>query len=85
MKSPDPLYRQIKEYLDSIPAFETHDHLRPFDRLQGYVQTERGRGMNLFGLINTSYYPRIKPVVRENLIRDETWRDSASPQLEKRT
>ena len=56
------LSRQLKAYLDSIPAIDTHDHLRPFDRLQGYVQTERGFGMNLFGLINTSYYPRIKPL-----------------------
>lgn len=62
VKSQDTLYRQIKAYLDSIPAIDTHDHLRPFDRLQGYVQTERGLGMNLFGLINTSYYPRIKPL-----------------------
>jgi hypothetical protein len=60
--SQDTLYRQIKAYLDSRPAIDTHDHLRPFDRLQGYVQTERGLGMNLFGLINTSYYPRIKPL-----------------------
>ncbi|MGD0128755.1 MAG: hypothetical protein ABSF46_25660 [Terriglobia bacterium] len=56
------LSSQLKAYLDSIPAIDTHDHLRPFDRLQGYVQTERGFGMNLFGLINTSYYPRIKPL-----------------------
>ncbi len=52
------LYRGIKAYLDSIPGIDTHDHLRPFDRLSGYVQTERGMGMNLFGLLNTSYFQR---------------------------
>ena len=51
-------YRRIRTYLDSIPAIDTHDHLRPFDRLSGYVQTERGMGMNLFGLLSTSYYQR---------------------------
>ncbi len=62
MTSQTATCRRIKAYLDSIPAIDTHDHLRPFDRLPGYVQTERGFGMNLFGLLNTSYYQWINPV-----------------------
>src|SRR6184192_3470737 len=38
-------YRQLKTYLDSIPAIDTHAHLQPFDQL-GIVETARGRGMN---------------------------------------
>ena len=51
-----PLYSRIKVYLDSIPAIDVHDHLRPFDQLLGIVKTVHGPGMNLFGLWNTSYY-----------------------------
>jgi uncharacterized protein len=53
---PEPLYSRVKAYLDSIPAIGVHDHLRPFDQLLGIVETDRGRGMNLYGLWNTSYY-----------------------------
>jgi predicted TIM-barrel fold metal-dependent hydrolase len=49
-------YRQMAEYLRSIAAIDSHDHLRPFDALWGYVESERGRGMNLCGLWSTSYY-----------------------------
>src|SRR5260370_42096930 len=50
------LYRKIKAYLDSVPAIDTHDHLWPFDKLPGYVDTAQGRGMNLAGLWRNSYY-----------------------------
>src|SRR5436853_1751712 len=49
-------YRRIKAHLDSVPAIDTHDHLWPFDKLPGYVETEHGRGMNLAGLWRNSYY-----------------------------
>src|SRR5437867_5286391 len=49
-------YRRIKAYLDSIPAIDTHDHLWPFDRLPGYVETEGGQGMTLAGVWQSSYY-----------------------------
>src|SRR5918911_2076272 len=49
-------YRRIKKYLDGVPAIDTHDHLWPFARLPGYVETEHGRGMNLAGLWRSSYY-----------------------------
>ncbi|MFL5245308.1 MAG: amidohydrolase family protein [Gemmataceae bacterium] len=48
-------YRRIKKYLDSVPAIDTHDHLMPFDKLP-YVETEYGKGMNLFSLWRNSYY-----------------------------
>ena len=40
-------YRRIKSYLDATPAIDTHDHLQPFGRIAGRVQTERGSGMTL--------------------------------------
>src|SRR6266851_6840994 len=49
-------YRRIKAHLDSVPAIDTHDHLWPFDRLPGYVETEHGKGMNLYSLWRNSYY-----------------------------
>jgi uncharacterized protein len=55
-------YHRIKAALDRVPAIDTHDHLWPFDRLPGYVETEHGRGMNLYGLWRSSYYPWINPL-----------------------
>ncbi|MGI8961815.1 MAG: amidohydrolase family protein [Bryobacteraceae bacterium] len=51
------VYSRIDAYLHSVTAIDAHDHLRPFDALWGYVDTDRGRGMNLYSLWNTSYYP----------------------------
>ena len=51
-----PTYQRMKAYLDSVPAIDTHDHLWPFDRLPGYVETDRGRGMNLAGLWTSNYF-----------------------------
>src|SRR5437879_548904 len=50
---------RFKAYLDKIPAIDTHDHLWPFDKLPGYVDTDHGRGMNLAGLWHNSYLKRI--------------------------
>jgi hypothetical protein len=55
-------YRRLKAHLDAIPAIDTHDHLWPFDRLPGYVETEHGRGMNLAGLWRNSYYTWTNPL-----------------------
>src|SRR5437667_5785146 len=55
-------YRRIKAHLDSVPAIDTHDHLWPFDKLPGYVETEHGKGMNLAGLWHNSYLRRVQPV-----------------------
>jgi hypothetical protein len=49
-------YRRIKKHLDSVPAIDTHDHLPPFDKLPGYVETEHGKGINLYSLWRNSYY-----------------------------
>jgi hypothetical protein len=49
-------YQRLKRSLDAIPGIDTHDHLWPFDRLPGYVQTQRGKGMNLAGLWRNSYF-----------------------------
>jgi predicted TIM-barrel fold metal-dependent hydrolase len=55
-------YRRLKAHLDAVPAIDTHDHLWPFERLPGYVETERGRGMNLAGLWRNSYYTWVHPL-----------------------
>jgi len=49
-------YRRIRSALDAVSAIDTHDHLWPFERLPGYVETDRGRGMNLAALWRNSYY-----------------------------
>ena len=50
-----PTYQRLKAQLDAVPAIDTHDHLWPFDKLPGYVETEHGKGMNLAGLWRNSY------------------------------
>jgi predicted TIM-barrel fold metal-dependent hydrolase len=55
-------YRRIKAGIDAVPAIDTHDHLWPFDKLPGYVETEHGRGMNLASLWQNSYYTWINPL-----------------------
>jgi len=57
-----PTGKRIKAYLDSVPAIDTHDHLWPFETLPGYVDTDRGHGMNLSSLWRNSYYSWINPV-----------------------
>jgi uncharacterized protein len=52
-------YQRIKAYLDSLPLIDMHEHLRAFDQLPGYVETDQGRGMNLYGLWAGSYLQRI--------------------------
>src|SRR5947207_14701011 len=55
-------YRRIKAHLDAVPAIDTHDHLWPFDKLPGFVETESGRAMNLAGLWQNSYLTRVKSI-----------------------
>ncbi len=57
-----PTYYKIKAYLDSIPSIDAHEHLRAFDQLPGYVETDRGRGMNLYGIWLGSYFGGIHPI-----------------------
>ncbi len=53
---------RIKAALDAVPAIDTHDHLWPFDRLPGLVETDRGRGMNLSSLWRNSYLSWYNPI-----------------------
>jgi hypothetical protein len=55
-------YHRIKKYLDSIPAIDMHEHLRKFEELSGFVETDKGPGMNLYGLLKNSYITRINSV-----------------------
>lgn len=55
-------YRRIKASLDAVPAIDTHDHLWPFDKLLGRVETDRGPGMNLSSLWRTSYLTWNNPI-----------------------
>jgi predicted TIM-barrel fold metal-dependent hydrolase len=57
-----PTYRKVKAHLDAVPAIDTHDHLWPFDKLPGYVETEHGRGMNLASVWRNSYYTWTHPL-----------------------
>jgi len=57
-----PAYTRMKGYLDTIPIIDTHCHIRPFDTLLGFVETDRGRGMTLPSLWRNSYYPWINPL-----------------------
>ena len=68
-------YRRIKTALDATPAIDTHDHLWPFDRLPGLVETERGKGMNLAGLWRNSYFTRINPLTpwKPGMTFDDWW------------
>src|SRR5207253_2619820 len=55
-------YRRIKSLLDATPAIDTHDHLPPFDRIAGRVQTEHGPGITLFSVWQSSYYTWFNPL-----------------------
>jgi hypothetical protein len=55
-------YKKIQKYLDAVPAIDTHDHLWPFAKLPGYVETDKGRGMNLAGLWLNSYFRGVHPL-----------------------
>ncbi len=55
-------YGRIKAAINVIPAIDTHDHLWPFDRLPGMVETQRGKGMNLAGIWRSSYFAGVHRV-----------------------
>ena len=76
-------YRRLKAALDAIPAIDTHDHLWPFERLSGYMETPHGRGMNLAGLWRNSYFPgvhRLTPWTPGTTF--EAWWDRAKPDFD---
>jgi hypothetical protein len=55
-------YRRLKAHLDATPAMDTHDHIPPFDLIRGRVETERGFGMTLHSLWQSSYYTWFNPL-----------------------
>ena len=55
-------YRRLKAHLDATPAIDTHDHIPPFDLIRGRVETERGFGMTLQSLWQSSYYTWFNPL-----------------------
>ena len=57
-------YKRVKAELDAVPAIDTHDHLWPFETLPGYVETERGHGMNLSSIWRNSYYTWFNPTTK---------------------
>lgn len=57
-----PTYQRVKSHLAAIPAIDTHDHLHPFEILPGFVETDKGRGMNLSSLWRNSYYTWFNPI-----------------------
>ncbi|HUG93378.1 MAG TPA: amidohydrolase family protein [Planctomycetaceae bacterium] len=71
-------YRRLKSTLDAVPAIDTHDHLWPFDKLPGYQETERGRGMNLAGLWRNSYYTWYNPLTpwQPGMKFDDWWAEA---------
>ncbi len=70
-----PTYLRLKAALDAIPAIDTHDHLWPFDRLPGIVETKAGKGMNLAGLWHSSYLPGVQPLTawKPGMPFDDWW------------
>lgn len=50
---------RMKSYLDSVPAIDTHEHLWPYEQTPGFVETDRGKGLNLASVWRSSYYGRI--------------------------
>jgi hypothetical protein len=58
--------QRLLSHLRSVPAIDTHDHLWPFEKLPGFVETERGKGMNLAGLWRNSYYTWVHPLTPWN-------------------
>lgn len=56
------LYRRIRAAVDSVPAIDTHDHLRPFDQIPFTDKTDRGTGMTLRGIWQGGYYTWLHPL-----------------------
>jgi len=76
-------YHRIAAYLHSITAIDSHDHLRPYEAIWGYVETERGHGMNLCGLWSTSYYQDPSHLTPWNPgERFDTWWERAKPDFD---
>lgn len=51
-------YLRIKQYLDDVPAIDTHNHLFPFDRLPARDERPDGQQVTLHGIWRNSYLPQ---------------------------
>lgn len=73
-----PTYLRFKHQLDAVPAIDTHDHLFPFDRLPSINETKQGRGVNLAGLWQNSYYRRFNPLTpwKAGMDFDDWWKSA---------
>ena len=71
-----PTYQRLRTYLDSIPAIDTHDHIRAFTEIPGRIETDRGKGMTLYSLWKNSYYPSINKLTPWELGQsfDDWWK-----------
>ncbi len=59
----DPgLRARIRAAVDAIPAVDSHDHLPPFDRIFGRVETPEGKGLTLAGVLTNGYLPQLASV-----------------------
>ncbi len=58
-----PAYREMKSFLDAIPAIDTHDHIRPFDHLRSDADPgSNDEAMNLRALLQHCYYAWFNPL-----------------------
>jgi len=55
-------FKKLKATLDDLPVIDTHDHLPPFDRIFGRIETEQGRGLTLFGVLTNGYLPQVASI-----------------------
>ncbi len=51
-----PVFQRLKAYIDSVPAIDTHDHLRRFEDIPHRVRTPDGEGLTLYSIWQGSYY-----------------------------
>lgn len=74
----DSLAVRIKQYLDSVPAIDTHDHLWPFESLPGYAETDKGRGMTLAGIWRSNYFSWMMPLTpwKRGSSFEEWWQEA---------
>ncbi|MGE3819500.1 MAG: amidohydrolase family protein, partial [Isosphaeraceae bacterium] len=56
------LQARLRARVFAIRAIDTHDHLPPFDRLFGRIETGRGKRLTLFGILSNGYLPQLTSI-----------------------
>src|SRR5262245_51898400 len=71
-------FRRVKTPLDSIAAIDRHEHLWPLHKLPSYVETDKGKGMNLYSIWRNSYYTWNHPLTpwKDGQKFDDWWAKS---------